>query len=684
MAAPHSFLARPTRIGAAVLGAALAVLVSAAPAGAVDTVFSPTADAHVKSSSPTTNYGGAAGLQLRLGTPSNPITYRSYLKFTVSGLTGSVTAAKLRLFVTDGSNDGGTAFLASNNFTTGGAWTESGLTWNNAPPATSGALSGAGSVAAGSWVELPVTAAITGNGTFTILLTTGSTDSTIYSSKEGANPPRLVVTSGTGTSAPPSNVVRPSITGSTQVGATLTANPGQWSGTGPITYAYQWQRCSQPGTCSNITGATQQTYVLVQADQSMTIRVRVTATGAVAPPGVAFSLEVGPVTAGGQGAPVNTQAPTISGVPRQGQTLTANRGQWTGAGPITYAYQWQRCSGTTCSNISGATQQTYLLVSADVNRTIRVRVTATGAVPPPGAAFSAQVGPVLPFTSGGDAVLMAAGDIACDPSSSSFNGGNGTSSACRQLATSDLVLAGSPNAVLALGDLQYENATLSDFNASYNLSWGRFYNLTRPVAGNHEYQTPGASGYYDYWNRSGQDRAHRATNGYYSFDLGAWHIVVLNSNCSQAGGCGANSPQEQWLRADLAAHPAACTLAAWHHPRFNMTSTGPRTNGSTNALWQTLYAHGAEIILNGHIHHYERWAPQTPAGAFDSNGIREFIVGTGGVDVGGSGSPGGNLQAIETRTFGVLRLALHPTSYDWRFLPIAGQSFSDSGSAACH
>ena len=365
MAAPHSFLARPTRIGAAVLGAALAVLVSAAPAGAVDTVFSPTADAHVKSSSPTTNYGGAAGLQLRLGTPSNPITYRSYLKFTVSGLTGSVTAAKLRLFVTDGSNDGGTAFLASNNFTTGGAWTESGLTWNNAPPATSGALSGAGSVAAGSWVELPVTAAITGNGTFTILLTTGSTDSTIYSSKEGANPPRLVVTSGSGTSAPPSNVVRPSITGSTQVGATLTANPGQWSGTGPITYAYQWQRCSQPGTCSNITGATQQTYVLVQADQSMTIRVRVTATGAVAPPGVAFSLEVGPVTAGGQGAPVNTQAPTISGVPRQGQTLTAcpDRGRAPGRSLRIPMAALQRPSP---AQHSASDQQTYLLVSDDV------------------------------------------------------------------------------------------------------------------------------------------------------------------------------------------------------------------------------------------------------------------------------------------------------------------------------
>ncbi len=670
-------------LAAAVMVVAFAI--GASTAGAADTTFTPAADAQVKSSSPTTNYGSDAGLRLRQGTPDNTITYRSYLKFAVSGLPGAVSAAKLRLYVTDASNDGGTAFLAGNDFSTGGPWTESGLTWNNAPGATSGALASAGPVSSGAWVEFPVTPAISGDRTYTFLLTTASSDSAIYSSKEGGNAPQLVITTGAGSPTPPTNTTPPSISGTTQVGSTLTASPGGWSGTGPITYAYQWQRCSPPGACSTISSATQQTYQLVASDQATTIRVRVTATGAVAPAGVAFSPEVGPITAGSQGSPpTNTQAPSISGGAQQGQILSANRGTWSGTGPITYAYQWQRCAGSTCADIANATQQTYLLVAADVSQKVQVRVTATGVVPPPGVATSAQVGPITPFNSGGDVVLMTAGDIACDPTSSSFNGGNGTSSSCRQKATSDLIVAANPNAVLPLGDLQYENAKLSDFNASYDLAWGRFYDKTFPVVGNHEYQTSGGAGYYDYWNKTGQDKGHRSAKGYYSFDLGSWHIVVLNANCSDAGGCSAGSTQEQWLRADLQAHPVACTIAAWHQPRFNTSSSGLKTNGATQALWQALYDNHADVVLNGHVHHYERWAPMTPSGVYDPNGIREFIVGTGGINLGGSGSASGNLEVLEKKTFGVLRLTLHSSSYDWQFVPVAGQSFSDAGSSSCH
>jgi len=677
---PRTALARVPLV--AVVLAAFAIGAQVAAAGV--TTFTPAADAQVKSSSPTTNYGSDAGLRLRQGTPSNTITYHSYLQFAVAGLSGSVSAATLRLYVTDGSNDGGTVYLSGNDFSTGGPWTEGGLTWNNAPAATSGALGSAGPVATGAWVELPVTPVVGGNGTYTFLLTTASSDSAIYSSKEGGNAPQLVVTTGGGGGTAPAISVPPSISGSPQVGSTLTAAPGQWSGTGPITYGYEWQRCPSPGVCAPIPNAGQPTYQLVAADQGATIRVRVTATGAVAPPGVALSPEVGPVT-GVQGTPpANTQPPSVSGSPVQGQVLSASPGIWTGTGPITYAYRWQRCSGSTCVDIPNATQTTYLLVAADVSQTIRVQVTATGTVPPPGVATSVAIGPIAPYTSAGDAVLVAAGDISCDPASSSFNGGNGTSSRCRQKATSDVVLGVNPDAVLPLGDLQYENAKLSDFTASYNLSWGRFYDKTFPVVGNHEYQTSGAAGYYDYWNLTGQDKGSRATRGYYSFDLGAWHIVVLNSNCSQAGGCSSGSAQERWLRADLQAHPAACTIAAWHHPRFNTSSKGLKTNGATQALWQALYDNHADIVLNGHVHHYERWAPMTPAGVYDANGIREFIVGTGGIDLGGSGSASGNLEVLEKKTFGVLRLALHPTSYDWQFLPVAGQSFSDAGSSACH
>jgi hypothetical protein len=284
--------------------------------------------------------------------------------------------------------------------------------------------------------------------------------------------------------------------------------------------------------------------------------------------------------------------------------------------------------------------------------------------------------------------LMTAGDIACDPTSSSFNGGNGTSSKCRMKATSDLLLAGNPDAILPLGDLQYENAKLTDFWASYDISWGRapLTAKTYPVTGNHEYQTSGASGYYQYWQqKTGQDAGHQATNGYYSVEVGAWHIVVLNSNCSAAGGCGATSPQVQWLQADLQAHPAQCTLAAWHHPLFNGTKNATiKTNSAFKPLWDVLYQRGAEIVLNGHVHHYERFAPQTPGGISDSvNGIREFIVGTGGIEKGGSAFVVGTLQAT-AKTYGVLKLTLRAGSYDWQFLPAAGETFTDAGSGTCH
>jgi hypothetical protein len=271
---------------------------------------------------------------------------------------------------------------------------------------------------------------------------------------------------------------------------------------------------------------------------------------------------------------------------------------------------------------------------------------------------------------------MAAGDIACDPNSSSFNNGLGTASACRQKYTSDLVLAANPLAVLALGDLQYENATLTNFQQSYDLSWGRFKSITYPAPGNHEYNVSGAAGYYAYFGA----QAGNPSKGYYSFDVGSWHIIALNSNCgSISGGCGAGGAQEQWLRADLAAHPTACTLAYWHHPRFY----GSSTRSSVQALWQALYDYGAELVLNGHNHHYERFKPLTPAGIHDpATGIREIIVGTGGIDIGGA-TPGGNLEVVG-RTFGVLELSLHPTGYDWEFLPEVGKTWTDTGSGTCH
>ena len=285
-----------------------------------------------------------------------------------------------------------------------------------------------------------------------------------------------------------------------------------------------------------------------------------------------------------------------------------------------------------------------------------------------------------------DPVIAAAGDIACDPGSSSFNGGNGTSSNCRQKATAALLTANLA-AVLPLGDNQYYCGSLAAFNASYDLSWGARKAITRPAVGNHEYLTQGgtgcdatnggAAGHFAYFGAN----AGSAGAGWYSFDVGAWHLIALNSNCGDAGGCSANSPQGKWLAADLAAHRTVCTLAYWHIPLF---SSGGRAASNSKAFWDQLYAAGADVILTGHDHTYERFARQTPNGLADPvAGIREFVVGTGGANHTSFSTTVANSEVRNSNTYGVLRLTLHATSYDWQFVPESGSSFADSGSEAC-
>jgi acid phosphatase type 7 len=287
---------------------------------------------------------------------------------------------------------------------------------------------------------------------------------------------------------------------------------------------------------------------------------------------------------------------------------------------------------------------------------------------------------------GADPVIAAAGDIACAPSSQYFNGGAGTSTKCRQRYTSDLLVNAGLSAVLPLGDEQYDTAKLSSFTKSYDPSWGRVKSITYPAVGNHEYLTSGASGYFDYFNGTGNatGRAGNRSKGYYSFDVGSWHLIALNSNdhC-QIVSCSKGSAQETWLRSDLAAHPASCTLAYWHHPRFNSGHDGTAT--FMQAIFQDLYDANVDVVLGGHAHDYERFAPQNPKGQLDrSRGIRQFVVGTGGAFFTAFASAAPNSEIRNGSTYGVLYLTLHPTSYDWRFVPEAGKKFTDSGSTSCH
>jgi hypothetical protein len=273
-----------------------------------------------------------------------------------------------------------------------------------------------------------------------------------------------------------------------------------------------------------------------------------------------------------------------------------------------------------------------------------------------------------------DPILVAAGDIASCTSS-------GAEATARLL--DGLFPPGAPaerGTVAALGDNAYDRGSPGEYAACYDPTWGRHRTRTRPTPGNHDYLTPGAGGYYAYYGSAAGDPA----RGYYSFELGTWHVVVLNSNCQAVGGCDAGSAQEAWLRADLAAHPGACALAYWHHPRF---SSGARHGDHPfmRDLWQALQEHGVELALAGHEHNYERFAPQDADGRADlANGIREFVVGTGGHDLlYGFGPPKPNSELRATGSWGVLELTLRSGSYDWRFVSAAGAAFTDVGSQAC-
>ena len=342
------------------------------------------------------------------------------------------------------------------------------------------------------------------------------------------------------------------------------------------------------------------------------------------------------------------------------------------------AVTWEtrpRSTGAAVADIGAVSPGTWieLDVTAAVhgNGAVALQLRQTGL---DGVQFYSRQGsyrPQLTVTWTDDPVVMAAGDIACVP------GASVTATACRHRYTSDL-LGAEPAlaAVLALGDLQYEDGLASEFvgAGAYHDTWGRYKAVTRPVPGNHEYHVAGAPGYFDYFGSA----AGTPGRGYYSFDVGSWHLVALNSEIETTTG----SAQERWLRADLAATASDCILAYWHRPRFGSGSHG--SDADFTALWRALYDAKADVVLNGHDHDYERFAPQDPDGGADAEGLREFVVGTGGASHEPFGSTiAPNSEFRDGTAFGVLKLTLHGSSYDWAFVPESGPS-KDAGSTACH
>jgi hypothetical protein len=264
------------------------------------------------------------------------------------------------------------------------------------------------------------------------------------------------------------------------------------------------------------------------------------------------------------------------------------------------------------------------------------------------------------------AILVGAGDVA---DCKDLSGAEATAKLLDQIS----------GTVMVVGDLAYPDGSKENFTC-YDKTWGRAKSRTRPAPGNHEFRSSGATPYFDYFGSAAGD----PKTGYYSYELGAWHIIVLNSECQDVGGCESGSPQEKWLRADLAAHPAFCTLAYWHKPLFS-SGSAHGNDLTVKPLWQALYDANADVVVGGHDHDYERFAPQTPDGAADPRrGIREFVVGTGGKNHRPFGNAKPNSELRDATAFGVLKLTLKAGAYDWQFIPEAGRSFTDSGSGACH
>jgi hypothetical protein len=630
----------------AVAASAVAVLGAGRDAGAATSTLAPVADASVNASTPTTRLGTST----QLIADASP-TIQTFVRFDLRSITGPIQQARLRLHVANasqgGSPSGGTIATSSNT-----TWSETTVTWNTKPAIDGSAVTTLGAVTRNTWVEVDVTAAIAAGSLRTFTITSTNSDSVYYDSREArTNPPQLVLTTGVATTT----------TTSTTSTSTTTTSPTSSSTFTPVadTYVEDDTPTTNYGTATQITvDASPGRQTLLRFDLS-------SVTGTVS--SARLRLHVANVSnagspQGGSVARVDDTAWTETGTTWNNRPTTWNADAAT-LGQVTQN-TWAEIDVTPAVT-TGALLTLGLHSSNTDGAYYDSRETGTGA-PQLVLTFGAAPPPPPSGT-----VIAAVGDTACAPS------GAVTTTSCRQVAASNL-LVNDPSITwfLALGDLQYENGELANFQSAYEASYGRVKAKTKPAPGNHEYNTAGASGYYAYFGSAAGDPA----KGYYSFDVGAsWHVVALNSNCVSVV-CSAGSVQEQWLRADLAASARPCTIAFFHHPRF---SSGAHGNDTTFApLWDALQQYGAELVLNGHEHDYERFAPQLPTGVAADNGIREIIVGTGGRSLGTFGTAVTN-SVVRLSTFGVLKLTLGASTYGWQFVNESG-TVLDSGTGTCH
>jgi hypothetical protein len=711
--------------------------------GPTTVTIAPAADSYVESDLPSTNFGSSAALKNN----TSPDT-RAYLKFDLTGIVGTVTKATFRAFTQTSSGSGYELHGVADN-----SWVEPGLTYSNRP-AVGATLGSAVNFTANTWTSVDASSYVKGAGTYSFEMNGTSANVKQYSSREGANPPQLVIQYTP--AAPPASIA--SAAGGGQSATVGTAFATRLA-------VQVLDAASQPvaGVSVNFTAPTSGASAAFAGGLS-TASATTGSNGVATAPQIIANATVGSyqVSASTPGIAqtvsfdlANTQAPPPS-TPTAVDSADAyvrsdlpdsNFGAASVlvgrtspeidsyvkfdvsglAGPPLRAVLrlWAETTGTTTYRVYQVTDNTWTEGGLTFNNKPAFgTLAATSGPTTAGTWMDLDVtgavsgnGPVtLGFTTGstaaknfgaredaahapqllltaqppdnGDPMIVAAGDIACSPADANFNGGAGTATACHEKATSDLVLALNPLAVITLGDEQYNSGKLTDFLTSYDPTWGRFKSITHPSIGNHELGDTGAGGYFTYFGDNAtplEPGCRKNCKAWYSYTIGNWRIITLNTECaSNNNNCVGGSEQDLWLQSQLASANAAgqCKLVVSHHPKWSSSSFAAT---DIDQLVQDMYDGHTDLYVTGHMHGYERFAPQNPAGQLDPAGITEIISGAGGAFFTGFLAIQPNSVVHNNNTYGVLKMVLHPHSADYQFVrdPTSGL-FSDSGTVNCH